>query len=171
MNRSEFLRSTSQLACASCATLVFGGSSSAAAATATATAVDEALKRAQDENRFINHWLTDLFDAIEGELDRPTQLKLLEGCGRGCFRRHKFKTDIAEAGRGDVDKLVEAYRTNFNISRDGDRVHIQYGGGCYCPAARHRPPRPNDLHCECTRSTHEAIFSTALGRPIRAELI
>ena len=22
--------------------------------------------------------------------------------------------------------------------------------GCYCPAAKYRPAKPNDLHCECT---------------------
>jgi hypothetical protein len=170
MKRSEFLRTSSQLACASCATLVLGGST-AVAETIPDTPVDEALKRAQDENRFVNNWLADLFDTIEAELDRPTQLKLIEGCGRGCFRRHKFKTDIAAAGAGDVDKLVEAYRKNFGISRDGDLIHIQYGGGCYCPAARNRPARPNDLHCECTRATHEAIFETALGRHVRVELV
>lgn len=31
--------------------------------------------------------------------------------------------------------------------------------------------RPNDLHCECTRATHLSIFETALGRPIRVEVL
>jgi hypothetical protein len=179
MKRSDFLRTSSQFACASCVALTLGRSSTAAAETTAPasatpiTPVDEALQRAQDENRFINHWLTDLFDTIDAELDRPTQLKLIEGCGRGCFRRHKFKTDIAEAGKGDVDKLLAAYRRNFRVEREGERVHISYGrerNSCFCPAARNRPARPNDLHCECTRATHEAIFETALGRPIRVEL-
>jgi hypothetical protein len=178
MTRSEFLQRTSTLACGACAALVLGPSTGTAAepamspSTAPTTPVDEALQRARYENEFTNHWLTDLFDTIEAELDRPTQLKLIEGCGRGCFRRHKFKQDIAEAGKGDVDQLVEAYRKNFGISREGDLVHIRYGGGkCFCPAARNRPARPNDLHCECTRATHETIFATALGRPIKVELV
>ena len=172
MNRSEFLRTSASFACASCATLVFGARAEAADAPVT-TPVDDALKRAQADNAFVANWLTDLFDTIDAELDRPTRLKLIEGCGRGCFRRHKFKTDIAEAGRGDVEKLLAAYRKNFGISRDGDLVHITYGrerNSCFCPAARNRPARPNDLHCECTRATHEAIFRTALGRPIKVEL-
>jgi hypothetical protein len=47
-------------------------------------------------------------------------------------------------------------------------VHIRYGEtskGCYCPAARLRPVHPGDLHCECTRATHEAVVAAALGRP------
>jgi hypothetical protein len=134
--------------------------------------VDEALKKAQGENTFINNWLTDLFAAIDTELDPAAKLKLMQACGRGCFNRHKFKQDIAAAGRGDVEKLLAAYRQNFGIEREGDLVHLRYGGGfCYCPAARNRPARPQDLHCECTRFTHETIFATALGRHIPVELV
>jgi hypothetical protein len=177
MKRSDFLRTSSQFACASCVALVFAPRAVAADAPASAappTPVDDALKKAQAENQFINNWLTDLFDTIDAELDRPTQLKLIEGCGRGCFRRHKFKTDIAEAGKGDAEELIAAYRKNFGIRREGDDVHITYGrekNSCFCPAARNRPARANDLHCECTRATHQAVFETALGRPIKVELV
>jgi hypothetical protein len=168
MNRSEFLRTSASFACASCATLVLGADT----AGSPPTPVDEALKKAQSENQFTANWLTDLFAAIDTELDPAAKLKLMQACGRGCFNRHKFKQDIAEAGRGDVDRLLAAYRQNFGIEHEGDLVHIRYGGGfCYCPAARNRPARPNDLHCECTRFTHETIFATALGRHIPVELV
>lgn len=174
MKRSEFLRTSSRFACGSCLALL-AASRLDAADPPTAdpvTPVDEALKRAQAENAFVNNWLTDLFEAIDREVDPAVKLKLMQACGQGCYRRHQFKQDIAEAGRGDVDKLLAAYRRNFGIEREGDLVHIRYGGGkCYCPAARNRPARPDDLHCECTRFTHETVFSTALGRPIRAELV
>ncbi len=172
MNRSEFLRTSASLACASCATLVLGTRAEAADQAATMTPVDEALKRAQADNQFTNNWLDDLFDGIDAEVDPDVQLRLMQGCGRACFRRHKFKTDIAAAGKGDVDKLLVAYKRNFRIEREGGLVHIRYGGGkCFCPAARDRPGRPNDLHCECTRFTHEAIFETALGRHVPVELV
>jgi hypothetical protein len=172
VNRSEFLRSSASLACASCATLILGTRAEAADPAATVTPVDEALKKSQAENQFTNNWLDDLFAAIDAEVDPATRLRLMQGCGRGCFNRHKFKQDIAEAGKGDVDKLLTAYKRNFNIAREGDLVHIRYGGGkCFCPAARNRPGRPNDLHCECTRFTHEAIFATALGRHVPIELV
>ncbi|PTY08857.1 hypothetical protein DB347_04615 [Opitutaceae bacterium EW11] len=176
MNRSEFFHRSTQLACGVCAALVLGkNSATAAEATSSpaATPVDEALKRAKYENAFTNNWLTDLFDTIDAEVDPATKLKLMEGCGRGCFRRHKFKTDIAEAGKGDLEKLLAAYEKSFLIWRETGTVHIAYGSGsngCFCPAARNRPARPNDLHCECTRATHEAIFETALGRPFKIEL-
>lgn len=173
MNRSQFLRTTSQLACASCIALAFGSAADAAEAPPAApTPVDEALQRARDENRFVNNWLSDLFEAIDQEVDPAARVKLLEACGRACYRRHSFKHEIAAAGRNDPEKLIEAYRKNFIVEREGSRVHIRYGGNkCYCPAARNRPARPNDLHCECTRASHEAIFEAALGRRVKIELV
>jgi len=171
MNRAEFIRSSSLLACASCAATFLGSKANAAETPATTTPVDEALKNAQGENSFTQNWLTDLFAAIDTELEPAAKLNLMQACGRGCFHRHKFKQDIAAAGRGDVGKLLAAYRQNFGIERDGDLVHIRYGDHCFCPAAHNRPARPNDLHCECTRFTHETIFESALGRPIHVELV
>lgn len=171
MNRSEFLRSSSGLACAACAAAVLG-SSTANAATEDSSALQAQLDQAKGEYGFTNNWLSDLFDAIEAEVDRPTQERLLEACGRGCYRRHKFKQDIAAAGAGDLDKLLVAYRKNFNIERVGDTVHIRYGGGkCFCPAAKNRPPRANDVQCECTKATHQMIFQSALGRPFKGEIV
>lgn len=173
MNRSEFLRTSSQLACASCFALAFGSSADAAeTASNPTTPVDEALQRARDENSFVNNWLSDLFEAIDQEVQPAARVKLLEACGRACYRRHSFKQDIAAAGRGSPAKLIEAYRKNFIIEREGKLVHIIYGGNkCYCPAARNRAARPNDLHCECTRASHEAIFEAALGRRIPIKLV
>ena len=173
MNRSEFLRTSTQLACASCLALLFGPRAAAADAPAAppATPVDEALKQARYEYQFVNNWLTDLFAAVDTEVDPAIQLRLMQACGRGCYHRHKFKQDIAAAGAGDPEKLIAAYRQNFRIERAGDLVHIRYGDHCYCPAARNRPARPNDLHCECTRATHQTLWETALGRPVKVELL
>lgn len=141
-------------------------------ANSASAAGDEALKTANYENQFLNNWLSDLFDAIYAEVDPKTQVKLLEACGRACFRRHAFKQDIAKAGKGDVLNLVEAYQKSFGIEVVGDRVHITYGGGrCYCPAARKRTAHPNDVHCECTRATHQMIWETAMGRPYQIDLV
>ena len=81
---------------------------------------------------------------------------------------------FAEQGKGDVDRLVAAYKKNFEVWRDGAVVHIRYGAvnkQCYCPAARYHPVKPHDMHCECTRATHQTMFETALGRPIQVEIV
>ena len=125
--------------------------------------------------KFIQNWVSDLMDTLDTEFDEPTKIKLMAGCGQGCYRRHSFKQEIAAKGKGNVEKLIEAYSANFEAWREGDTVHIRYGAvnknGCYCPAARYRPPRPNDLHCYCTRATHETIWREALGKPVNIDIL
>ena len=125
---------------------------------------------------FIQNFLSDLMESIDSQLDEPTKIKLLGECGRACFRRFQFKQEIAAKGKGNVDRLIEAYHANFEAWRDGDTVHIRYGAvntyGCFCPAARYRPGKPHlDIHCYCTRATHQTIWETALGHPVRVEIL
>jgi hypothetical protein len=171
MNRKDFFRNSfAASACAGCFLLP----ATSLIASDSPAPEDEKYKQLLQEKEFIQNWLTDLISTIETELDRPTQVKLLAGCGRGCFNRHQFKRDIAERGKGDLDKLIDAYKANFEAWKDGNTVHIRFGEvspGCYCPAARFRPAKPNDLHCECTRATHQAIFETALGRPVDVKIL
>ena len=134
---------------------------------------DDQLKALQSQKEFVENWLADLLDSIDKNLDRETQERIVGNCGKACFNRFQFKKDIAINGSGDLNKLIESYGKNYEIWRDGDLVHIRYGetsNKCYCPAANYRAPKPNDLHCECTRNTHKAIFETALGRPFRVEI-
>lgn len=135
---------------------------------------DESFKMLKAEKEFIGNWLTDLLNSMETVLDRDTQVKIIEGCGRGCFNRHQFKKDIAIKGAGDLDKLIEAYKQNFEIWKEGNYVHIRYGetsAQCYCPAANYREAKPNDIHCECTRTTHQTIFETALNQPFKVDIV
>jgi hypothetical protein len=134
---------------------------------------DDELKALNSQKQFVENWLADLLDSIENHLDRETQEKIVGDCGKACFNRYQFKKDIALNGKGDLDKLIEGYRKNFEIWKDGDTVHIRYGeisDKCYCPAANYRKPKPDDIHCECTRNTHKAIFETALDKPFRVEI-
>jgi hypothetical protein len=134
---------------------------------------DEKFKALQSQKQFVENWLADLLDSLDKCLDRETQEKIVGNCGKACFNRFQFKKDIAISGTGDLDKLIEAYRKNFEIWKDGDIVHIRYGevsSGCYCPAANYRTPKPNDIHCECTRNTHKTIFETALGKPFMVDI-
>lgn len=134
---------------------------------------DEKMQELQSQKEFIQNWLSDLLESMDKNLERQMQEKIIAGCGVACFNRHQFKKDIAAAGTGNLDKLIEAYRKNFEIWQDGKEVHIRYGEvskQCYCPAANYRQPKPNDIHCECTRNTHKAIFETALGKTFRVDV-
>lgn len=134
---------------------------------------DDKLPALQSQKQFIENWLSDLLESMERNLDRETQEKIVGFCGKKCFERHQFKKDIAIAGKGDLDKLIQSYKNNFEIWKDGETIHIRYGetsANCYCPAANYRTPKPGDIHCECTRNTHKTIFETALGKPFRVEI-
>jgi hypothetical protein len=123
---------------------------------------------------FIENWLTDLLNTMEKTIDRKTQEKIIEGCGRGCFNRHQFKKDIAVKGEGNIDKLIEAYKANFEIWKAEEGIHIRFGetsSRCYCPVVKNIPPKQNDLHCECTKATHQSIFETALNRQIKVSIL
>jgi len=166
MDRKEFTRKLAVLGvCPFVVAKLYGSE--------TKTPADEDLNVVQAKKQFVENWLADLLESIETNLDRTTQEKLIAHCGVACFKRHQFKTDIALTSGGSLEKLIENYKKNFEIWKEGDQVHIRYGevsNQCYCPAANYRPAKPNDIHCECTRNTHKAIFDTALGKSFRVEV-
>jgi hypothetical protein len=172
MDRKRFLCRTLELGLASC-----GLAALETVATGLAEGAPEPpdeLAMARQEADFVRNWVSDLLDTMDEELPREARVRLIEGCGRGCFRRHEFKRAIAEQGKSDVEKLIAAYKKSFEVWRDGPEVHVRYGqtsSRCYCPVVKNRPPHADDLHCECTRSTHQSIFETALGRPVRVDVL
>lgn len=169
MNRKNFIHDSLKLGLGCCA-VALALRNDAAGADAPA----EPPSPLQREKDFTDNWLTDLLAMINAELDEPTRVKLIEGCGRGCYRRHQFKQDIAAAAHGTVDGLVEAYHSICEAWREGDDLHLRYGetsAVCYCPVLRGRALPHGDLHCHCTKATHQAIVETALGRPVRMEIV
>lgn len=169
MDRKTFLCRSVDGLIGCCAAMALGAAPAEAAGQAPPSPAP-----AQDpEKRFIQNWLADLMEAIDREPDEAVKMRLVGACGRACFERHEFKRNWAIQGRGDVDKLIAALKANFEVWREGDVVHVRYGkvsSRCYCPAANYRPARPNDIHCYCTRATHQTVWETALGRPIRVEI-
>jgi hypothetical protein len=163
MNRKEFFANSAKAGIGCCAMALFGDK----AAAEDALPVDQ-------EKIFVALWLGDLFESMDTELDQETKVKVMAGCGRACFKRFSFKSNIAKEGKGDLEKLLKAYNKSFEVWREGDLVHVRFGKEvkkCFCPAARYHPVRDHDMHCECTRATHQAIFETALERPIKVEIV
>ncbi len=161
MQRKEFFAASVKGALGCCALVLFDGS---------ASAQPDKAPEPDGEKVFVKNWLADLFDAMDQELDEKTKVKLMAGC----FRRFQFKQGIARQGKGSIDALLDAYKKNFEVWREGGLVHVRYGAvnkQCYCPAARYHPVKLRDMHCECTRATHQTIFETALGRPIHVEIV
>lgn len=183
MDRKEFLRKSLKtgLSCGALIAVERANLAAGSAAEPSSSPVQDVsqlqnqVRQLQYKNEFMNHWLSDLVDTMSDELDEGTRVKLMAGCGKGCHRRHQFTQDIVNAGQGDLDKLLEAYKKSFGIRREGALVHITYGpspqGGCWCPAAQDRPAHAKDMHCECTRAKHALIFKEALGRSYKVEMV
>lgn len=184
MDRSLFLKRIAGVGC--CAAMVSTLIHSANAGTSPAltdiafmpgSVLDDKpdeLTNTKMERDFILNWVNDLLDTMDNVLDDETYIKLIEGCGRGCYNRHQFKKDISIAAQGDLEKLLTAYKKNFEVWKEGDTVHIRYGEkspGCYCPVLKNHAYNTKGLHCNCTKATHQAIFENALGRPFKVDIL
>lgn len=174
MNRKEFLRRSVQAGLGSSAIVTLEGKSAPPAV--QATPADE-LERVRREKEFIQNWLTDLLETASNELDASTQLKLIEGCGRGCYRRHSFKHDLVRDGKGNLENLMEALKRIAGpdgVWRDGGRVHLIYrspDNSCYCPANRDPAAKTYALQCHCSCTSVRTIFEQALGSTVEVELL
>jgi hypothetical protein len=171
MDRKEFLEKAGKVGICTSALLLLNQTGMPLSAS---EGKDDELERLKYERDFIINWLTDLRESIEINVDIKTKEKLFADCGIGCFKRHKFKTDLAKKGEGSIEKLLAAYQENFEAWIEGDKFHIRYGKinkSCYCTVGKNMPNRENDIHCECTKNTHKAIFETALKRPFKIDLL
>ena len=54
-------------------------------------------------------------------------MRLLEACGRRCYRRHAFKREIARKGKGSLANLERPYNESFEAWIEGGALHIRYG--------------------------------------------
>jgi len=184
MDRSLFLRRMAGAGC--CAAMVSTLLNSASASNSSPSIIKsfipdiapdekpDELANVKMERDFILNWVNDLMDTMDKVLDEDTFIKLIEGCGKGCYNRHQFKKDISAAAQGDLDKLLMAYKKNYEVWKDGDTVHIRYGEkspGCYCPVLKNQAYNTKGLHCNCTKATHQAIFENALGRPFKVDIL
>jgi len=170
MDRKEFFEKTMKLGICSCGLLALNQTGLSAAIGESSDDLEKVTK----ERDFILNWLTDLRESMDKHLDEETKKKLFGDCGTGCFKRHKFKSDMPIKADGNLDKLLTAYKENFEAWIDGDVFHIRFGETnkfCYCPVGRNLKNLPNDPHCECTRGTHQAIFETTFKRPFKVDIL
>ena len=170
MDRKAFLEKSVKWGACSCGLMMFNQTGLSAAVGGN---TDE-LEKIKSEKSFILNWLSDLRESMDRHLDRETVEKLFSDCGAACFKRHKFKSDMPIKAEGNLDKLLAAYKENFEAWIDGKEFHIRFGEVnkyCYCPVGRNMPNVPNDIHCECTKGTHKAIFETTFKKPFKVDML
>ena len=172
MTRKEFFTTGLSAGLCCCATPL------AAVDPAAGGPVEPASPLARDK-AFTDNWLADLLATMETILDEPARIRLMEGCGRGCFTRHRFKTEIAAAiaaAGGTREALLETYQRRWDAWFEGNTFHIRIRASgptpaCRCPVLRDHPAGHGAMHCHCTKGTHQAVLEAALGRPVRVEIV
>lgn len=174
MTRKDFLGASLKSGVACCALRFLTSAEAAETGSAEPPPAAPEPSPLEREKTFTDNWLSDLLDTMDTELDASMQARLMEGCGRACYRRHAFKPAVAAAAGGTVEGLVKAYHAMCEAWLEGTDLHVRFGehvSRCFCPVLRDRPGRPNDLHCHCTKATHQSIIETALARPVAMEIV
>ncbi|MCP4218758.1 MAG: hypothetical protein GY765_29270 [bacterium] len=174
MNRKEFFKKALKAGMCCAGGMIALGSGQEQLNGEMSADVKKQIDKIKGNKNFVENWLVDLLNAMDEQLDEPAKLKLISACGHGCFKRHKFKSDLAVEGKGDVEKLIKAVSKRFGLKREGNKIHIGFGAGpegCWCPVLRDNKSNLHTFHCNCTRATHQAIWETALGRPIKVDIV
>jgi hypothetical protein len=123
----------------------------------------------------VRQFLSDFLAKEESSLDHKTLVKLMQQRGRSCCRALKFRQDLIDQIRGDVDKLVELMGKivgTENCRRAGNEVTLVYPiTKCVCGWSPQRSPVPNDPYCECSAANNQALFETVSGRAVSVKVI
>jgi hypothetical protein len=166
MDRKEFLRNTCQCGLGAAAL----GMMSATRAFAE-DPKPPAAENLDKDAAFRVLWLQNMLATLEAQLDEPTRIRFMEGCGRSCAKLGAIKA--AQAAKGDVDALIKTLQSWVgpeNVRRDGKEIHLSYST-CLCHLVAKAPERLPDLYCHCSRGWVLEMFETVLGKPVKVELL
>jgi predicted hydrocarbon binding protein len=157
MNRKDFMKKT----CGLGAVLALTGTVKAQ------TDEKKTEEKADPAQKFREGWVVSFLKNVDSQFDEISRTKLMESCGRECAKRGA--TQMAEACRGDVDKLVAKLAEMLgpgNARRDDGAVRLAYEK-CYCPMVAGGPARLSDTWCDCSRGWVMEMFETASGKPVK----
>ncbi len=169
MNRKIFLQRVGGCGLCTCASLFWGGTLVKAQNT-NAPVPTPAEDKAKTK---MGHWISDLVDSAKTRKERDEMARLLESCGRTCYRREM--TSHVPDVKGDMDALLAQLQKMMgaeNVRRDGRVVHIRYPmKSCICPVARAVPVKDEDLFCHCSCGWLQEAFRAVDGRLVRVECL
>ena len=117
-------------------------------------------------------WIAWITAALDEHLDKETNAKILEQCGRHCQSESFIKKarkiyETSEDTDEFLDKFGQVYK---NLHKEGDAVYIVYSK-CYCPNVNKIPQgKLSATYCSCSRGWAKALFEGALGRSVEVIL-
>jgi len=171
MKRKEFLKTTIGMGLA-CGCMLLGERRNGMAQSEEKKPGEKPAKKPKThEQLFKEAWITALMKNMDEQLDEQTRTKLLESCGRNCARRGAIS--MAEAGKGDVAKLVQSlakFLGKENCYLEGTEVHLTYPK-CYCELVAEGPDRLSDTYCNCSKGWVLEMFETVAQKPVKVETL
>lgn len=120
-------------------------------------------------------WVKTLLSGLEDKADDGTKAILLTTCGQTCALHHG---DLEEARRlsgfsGGIDELLAELNRQVGWCgewrRKGDTI-TSVCNECGCPLVREGLIELSPIFCECSRGFVQALFETALEKPVMVEL-
>jgi hypothetical protein len=172
VDRAEFL---GRAGCGCGLALLFGMARSRAAA-----AEDGTCEKAVE---FSKHWVADMMDQMDSQLDPSTRERVMEACGRACFRESHQETSPPTAAV-DLNAWLAGVQNEVgaeNLYREGDTVHFKYvanprglrvaDGYCLCPIVEDGPRTLSPTYCHCSVGYVSELFARGSGRPVKVELL
>jgi predicted hydrocarbon binding protein len=127
------------------------------------------------EVELLHKWVESLLATLGEELDRETQARILEPCGRTCAVHHGDLRKARELGEAfdNVDGLLAELNRQVDWCgewrRDDDTI-VSICERCGCPLVREGLVKLVPAFCECSRGFVAALFQGAFGQPVSVDL-
>jgi hypothetical protein len=182
MNRKEFLQRAAGIG-VGCSTAWRGLLKGAQVASAESAeqSVTPCDKRVQQGQKVIRR----LVEQLDGQLDEPARLHIMENCGKACFNGAYGPRKPQGPDREQVKGFLENLRSRFGdgaVKQEGEETVIYFkyvqnrqglkvaDGYCLCPILEDAPKDISPTYCHCSVGYVQEMFERNVGRPARVEL-
>ena len=121
-------------------------------------------------------WLKSFLEGFDAEGQEEIRDKVIEGCGRACFKNCGITDTVKECALAakDTASLIEELNNRHigggKLALEGNTITGIYDQ-CYCPTMKASEGTLPESFCNCTRGWTKELFETALGRPVDVELV
>ncbi len=166
-DRRNFLMSSCSVCGCLGALMLFDGS-----AQADEKAENELRDHLKKTKAFAGAWTTSLIRSMDRELDEVARSKILMACGRDCARRNS--APMVEKYKGNFEglliKMKELWLDSYENDTEMGHIVLKGRQSDKCPCPIH-PAMGTKSYCECSNGHMDELFSNALGKPVKVELI
>ena len=172
MDRKDFIKKSVQLGIGSGAMLFLGESNTVSAAGAAQSPPGTPCEKKQE---FAEAWVKRLMESMDAHLDEQARVKLMEACGRACFRASHGEASQHPLQPDSLEKLLaglKQFAGEDGVRKEGNTITFSYGtsGRCFCPLVEDGPPKLPDTYCQCSVGYVKEMFERAVGKPVKVDL-